>query len=116
MRIAIFGATGHVGRELVAQALDAGHEVTALARDPAASFATVPDASWRATYAPDLIVRSPGRINIIGEHTDYNAGFVFPLAIERKQSDQRFRMRLRARLETSGMPRSAPRAPPGRRT
>ncbi|WP_431965769.1 NAD(P)-dependent oxidoreductase [Actinacidiphila sp. bgisy160] len=36
MRIAIFGATGHVGRELVAQALDAGHEVTALARDPAA--------------------------------------------------------------------------------
>ncbi|WP_431950289.1 NAD(P)-dependent oxidoreductase [Actinacidiphila sp. bgisy167] len=35
MRIAIFGATGHVGRELVAQALDAGHEVTALARDPA---------------------------------------------------------------------------------
>lgn len=35
MRIAIFGATGHVGRELVARALDAGHEVTALARDPA---------------------------------------------------------------------------------
>ncbi|MEU4094638.1 SDR family oxidoreductase [Streptomyces sp. NPDC026673] len=34
MRIAIFGATGHVGRELVAQALDAGHEVTALARAP----------------------------------------------------------------------------------
>lgn len=36
MRIAIFGATGHVGRELVAQALASGHEVTALARDPAA--------------------------------------------------------------------------------
>jgi putative NADH-flavin reductase len=32
MRLAVFGATGNVGRELVAQALDAGHEVTALVR------------------------------------------------------------------------------------
>ncbi|PCH77843.1 MAG: galactokinase [Flavobacteriaceae bacterium] len=32
----------------------------------------------------DLIVNSPGRINIIGEHTDYNNGFVLPTAIDKK--------------------------------
>lgn len=35
MHLAVFGATGHVGRHLVDQALAAGHEVTALVRDPA---------------------------------------------------------------------------------
>lgn len=32
---------------------------------------------------PALVVRAPGRVNLIGEHTDYNDGFVLPLAIER---------------------------------
>ena len=35
-------------------------------------------------FKPELTIESPGRINIIGEHTDYNMGFVLPTAIEKK--------------------------------
>jgi galactokinase len=42
--------------------------------------------------APDVIARAPGRVNLIGEHTDYNDGFVLPVAIDR---DVRVAMRRR---------------------
>jgi galactokinase len=32
---------------------------------------------------PQWVIRAPGRVNLIGEHTDYNDGFVLPLAIDR---------------------------------
>src|SRR3974390_265048 len=46
-------------------------------RQIAASFAD------RFGQPPRWIVRAPGRVNLIGEHTDYNDGFVLPLAIDR---------------------------------
>ena len=33
--------------------------------------------------APDFIARAPGRVNLLGEHVDYNDGFVMPAAIDR---------------------------------
>ena len=33
--------------------------------------------------SPRWIAAAPGRVNLIGEHTDYNDGFVLPMAIER---------------------------------
>lgn len=42
-------------------------------------------AAFRDTFGhdPERLVQSPGRVNLIGEHTDYNDGFVLPCAIDR---------------------------------
>ncbi|HEV7596560.1 MAG TPA: galactokinase [Gemmatimonadaceae bacterium] len=41
---------------------------------------------FRETFGglPDIIGSAPGRVNIIGEHTDYNGGQVLPIAIDRR--------------------------------
>src|SRR5215213_2748645 len=43
MKLTVFGATGGVGREVVTQALDAGHHVTAYVRNPATLTLTHPN-------------------------------------------------------------------------
>lgn len=43
---------------------------------------------------PVWLVRAPGRVNLIGEHTDYNSGFVLPFALERE-----IRMAIRPRAD-----------------
>ena len=48
--------------------------LTAVKRDFESTFGHAPAGVWSA----------PGRVNLIGEHTDYNEGFVFPFAINRR--------------------------------
>ena len=49
------------------------------------SLADTVKQQFQANFAADpaFIARAPGRVNLIGEHTDYNDGFVMPLAIDR---------------------------------
>src|SRR6266446_6292950 len=49
----------------------------ALARKVAAQFAE------HFGRPPRWLAAAPGRVNLIGEHVDYNGGFVLPMAIER---------------------------------
>jgi galactokinase len=41
---------------------------------------------YRRTFGkqPEVVASAPGRVNLIGEHTDYNGGFVLPCAITRR--------------------------------
>lgn len=36
---------------------------------------------------PDVLAVAPGRVNLLGEHTDYNGGYVLPIAIPPQQQE-----------------------------
>ena len=73
MKIAVFGATGGIGGQVVRQALSAGHEVTAVVRDPARfdgshpalEVATVPDLTDTEVLLP-VLKGSDAAISAVG--------------------------------------------------
>ncbi|MGH7131569.1 MAG: galactokinase [Phycisphaerales bacterium] len=50
-----------------------------------AELAAAADAGFQRAFgrAPNVLAQAPGRINIIGEHVDYQGGYVLPMAIDR---------------------------------
>jgi galactokinase len=90
-----------------------GHQMSVQARDLAAEFA------YRFGRAP-TVSRAPGRVNLIGEHTDYNDGFVMPAALEfvtltaaSQRSDRRLRVYSMTMDETREFDLDAPPAASG---
>jgi len=70
--------------------------------DPAAPFAqrfAAAPFAQRFAAAPTVRAFAPGRVNLIGEHTDYNDGFVMPMAIQ-------YGVRVAGRLTAAGRVRA----------
>ncbi len=75
------------------------------------------EAGFHAAFgdASELIAAAPGRVNLIGEHTDYNDGFVMPMAIgvgtlvaARRRTDGVLRVAALDLSETTEFPLSSP--------
>ncbi|MEJ5252212.1 MAG: TIGR01777 family protein [Chthonomonadetes bacterium] len=74
MHVAVAGGSGFIGRALVAEILQAGHEVTVLTRDASRAQGRVPDGAQIAQWSPDqpetitdLLSRVDAVVNLSGE-------------------------------------------------
>ena len=81
MRLTIVGATGGVGRSLLEQAVDAGHEVTAMVRDPRRVTRQVPTVTVDLSMPDPEIVRaavagSDAVLSSLGARTSADHGVV----------------------------------------
>jgi galactokinase len=78
--------------------------------------------AWGPTEDPIFVSRAPGRVNLIGEHTDYNEGLVLPAAISlelsiafRPRTDRRVELHSLALGETRAFDLDDVTRPPARR-
>ena len=89
MKITIVAATGGVGRHILAQAVDAGHDVTAVARNPAKLPADIPAGKVARVVAADLATPDPqvleaavagadAVLSALGPHSNADAGIAAP--------------------------------------
>ena len=62
---------------------DAGEPGTELTEFAQIKDRTIAAFADRYGHRPQWLVAAPGRVNLIGEHTDYNGGYVLPMAIDR---------------------------------
>lgn len=89
MKITIVAATGGVGRHILAQAVDAGHDVTAVARNPAKLPADILASKAARVVAADLATPGPqvlepavagadAVLSALGPHGNADAGIAAP--------------------------------------
>ena len=85
MKLTIIAATGGVGRQLLAQALDEGHDVTAVARNPAkllagraARIVTVDLAAPDAHLLESAVAGADTVLSALGPHNNSDAGIAAP--------------------------------------
>jgi uncharacterized protein YbjT (DUF2867 family) len=88
MKVTIIGATGGVGRQLLAQAVDAGHDITVVVRNPAKLSGVLADSAARVVAA-DLATTDPqvlesaiagadAVLSALGPHSNADAGIAAP--------------------------------------